>query len=53
MTNACNLALRDVKVEESAFTGTCTLSEIDCPAEFASVAPTVTCTATLSPRPPT
>ncbi|MET8701711.1 hypothetical protein ABZW10_22995 [Kitasatospora sp. NPDC004723] len=51
VTNTGNVTLKDVKVNETAFTGTGTLSPVTCPAaEAASLAPgaTMTCTATYT-----
>ncbi|MFE7559596.1 hypothetical protein [Kitasatospora sp. NPDC057500] len=51
VTNTGNLTLKDVKVNETAFTGSGQLSAVTCPpAEAASLAPgaTVTCTATYT-----
>ncbi|MFF8770873.1 hypothetical protein [Kitasatospora sp. NPDC015120] len=51
VTNTGNLTLKDVKVTETAFTGSGTMSPVTCPtAEAASLAPgaTVTCTATYT-----
>ncbi|WP_079186459.1 DUF11 domain-containing protein [Streptomyces sp. CB01580] len=48
VTNTGNVTLKDVTVKEGDFTGTGKLSEVDCPAGAASLAPgaNVTCTAT-------
>ncbi|MFE6867280.1 hypothetical protein ACFVFS_12015 [Kitasatospora sp. NPDC057692] len=50
VTNTGNLTLKDVKVNETAFTGSGAMSPVTCPAEAASLAPgaTVTCTATYT-----
>ncbi|MFE7563704.1 DUF6923 family protein [Kitasatospora sp. NPDC057500] len=48
--NTGNVTLKDVKVTETAFTGSGTLSPVTCPSGAASLAPgaTVTCTATYT-----
>lgn len=48
--NTGNVTLTDATVDETSFSGTGTLSALDCPAGLASLAPdaTVTCTATYT-----